>query len=154
MFKTLFNSLGVRTKGIMTWRFFSPPSILTFRIAVNSSRNAGSYDGSTYLLAPLQPIIGLSSWISYFSPPWSSLYSFVLRSESRNITGRGENASATFVIPSAKTSMNFSVFPVSIRCIGCSPMNVARMNSILIRPIPSTGNLLASIARSGTPRFT
>ena len=79
----------VLTKGSMTHTFFRPHSSLTFRIALHSRRKASLNCGLMYLLTPLQPSMGLSSWGSYSSPPFSWAYSFVLKSLNLTTTGLG-----------------------------------------------------------------
>ena len=65
--------------------------------------------------------MGLDSTSSYFSPPSSSLYSLVLKSENLTTRGRGKIALATVAIPPESQSTKTSSFPVSMRCIGCCP---------------------------------
>ncbi len=115
IFRHFSASHTVLITGSIIHTFFSFHSSLHFLIALHSSLNAFSYHSLMYLLAPRQPSMGFASTISYFSPPFRSLYSFVLKSLNLTTTGRGCIALATVAIPSASLSTNLLPCPVSRR---------------------------------------
>ena len=90
----------VRTKGIMISTFVKPITFLTFFIALHSSSKHSLKSVEMYLEAPLNPIIGFSSFGSYSSPANKFEYSLDLKSDMRMITGDSEKLAAIVEIPS------------------------------------------------------
>ncbi len=94
-------SSKVLTKGIIICIFVNPCLSLAIFTPSHSSSKHFLKVLFIYRDAPLNPIIGFSSFGSYKLPPNKFAYSLDLKSDSLTITGFGEKATPSKDIPSA-----------------------------------------------------